>query len=212
MLALCLAACFGGGLSNFPFYFENVIEFLDSPGEWFLDRHTGRLSYLPKPGERIDAFDAEMPRLEQLLVVRGTADRPVRVLRFRDLAFQLTDWALPKEGFMPDQCGFFDTDNSKKGFPVPASAIDFQYATGCELQNCRVAGAGGFGIRLREGCSSNTVTDCLIENVGAIRHNDNHPEDQSWGTNYFDIQPNRVSATANIVRQAGPNPAAASPR
>jgi hypothetical protein len=353
-------------LSNFPFYFENASEFLDSPGEWFLDRHTGRLSYLPKSGERIDAFDAEMPRLEQLLVVRGTADRPVRGLRFCDLIFQLTGWALPQAGFLPDQCGFFDTDNTRKGLPVPASAIDFQYATGCELQNCRVAGADGIGIRLREGCSSNTVTDCLVEDIGAngvslglfdaadsdgdllaanvvrnctirrcgldyagcvgiwvgiardtaianneiseipytgiscgwswdrrevgcrnnriernhihhvvrlladaggiytlgdqtggvirgnyihdikrssgvamvngiffdngsrgwrvednvihdvtdgaIRHNDNHPEDQSWGTNYFDMQPNQVSATANIVRQAGPNPAAASPR
>ena len=46
---------FGGhiraNVTNFPYYFENAPEMLDEPGEWYLDRKTGKLSYWPIAGE-----------------------------------------------------------------------------------------------------------------------------------------------------------------
>ena len=33
-----------------PYYVENAAELLDAPGEWYLDRATGVLTYLPRPG------------------------------------------------------------------------------------------------------------------------------------------------------------------
>ena len=35
----------------FACYFENALELLDEPGEWYLDRQTGTLSYWPREGE-----------------------------------------------------------------------------------------------------------------------------------------------------------------
>ena len=34
------------------YYAEGAFEFLDEPGEWYLDRSAGRLYYLPRPGRR----------------------------------------------------------------------------------------------------------------------------------------------------------------
>jgi hypothetical protein len=155
-----------GNLRNFPFYFENALELLDAPGEWYLDRHTGQLTYWPRPGEQIETAEAVLPRLEQLVVVRGSSHQPVRNLHFLGIAFAQTDWPLPKDGFFPDQAGFFDTDNSKKGLPVPAAALDFHYTRGCSLEDCRVIGAGGHAIRFGEGCRSNTISGCTIESIG----------------------------------------------
>ena len=34
-----------------PYYVENVMEFLTAPGEWYLDRHSSTLYYVPTPEE-----------------------------------------------------------------------------------------------------------------------------------------------------------------
>lgn len=56
------------------FYVENAIELLDSPGEWYLDRKTGSLYYIPLLGEQI--FDG-LPK----------DGRPVEYLNFQGLTF-----------------------------------------------------------------------------------------------------------------------------
>ena len=33
------------------YWVENIVEALDTPGQWYLDRSLGRLYYLPLPGE-----------------------------------------------------------------------------------------------------------------------------------------------------------------
>ena len=40
---------------------ENVFEALSEPGEWYLDRATGKLYYVPLPGERPDTAQAFRP-------------------------------------------------------------------------------------------------------------------------------------------------------
>jgi len=36
------------------YFVENARELLDTPGEWYLNRETGVLTYWPMPGERLD--------------------------------------------------------------------------------------------------------------------------------------------------------------
>src|SRR5207344_1739617 len=36
---------------NSAFYLTNAIQFLDEPGEWFLDQHTRKLYYYPRAGD-----------------------------------------------------------------------------------------------------------------------------------------------------------------
>ena len=50
---------------------ENVYEGLDQPGEWYLDRKTGRLTYLPKPGEELDRVEVVAPVAAGLLRADG---------------------------------------------------------------------------------------------------------------------------------------------
>lgn len=84
-------------ISNFepnPRYaLENVAEALDSPGEWYVDRDTGVLSYWPQEGETLETTEVIAPRLNALIMVRGeeAKNRPVRGLRF--------------EGLTIDRCG-----------------------------------------------------------------------------------------------------------
>ena len=54
---------------------ENVKEALSEPGEWYLDRPTGELTYIPMPGERIDHAEIIAPRLDHLIELRGDPER-----------------------------------------------------------------------------------------------------------------------------------------
>ena len=78
------------------YYVENAFELLDQPGEWYLNRATGVLSYWPLPGEQMDAVEIVAPVLPELVRLAGNADegRFVEHVTLRGLAFHHADWIL----------------------------------------------------------------------------------------------------------------------
>jgi hypothetical protein len=68
---------------------DNVREALSEPGQWYLDRPLGRLTYIPKASEQPDQVEVIAPRLEQVLVLRGEPRQqalgPVRPVQWPDL-------------------------------------------------------------------------------------------------------------------------------
>lgn len=67
-------------------YIENVLEELDSPGEWFYQKETGYLFFMPRTVEDLDGF-FEIAGLKSLIQVRGSVREPVCQLRFTGLHF-----------------------------------------------------------------------------------------------------------------------------
>jgi hypothetical protein len=62
------------------YWVENAADTLDAPGEWFLDRRTGTLSYLAMPGEDVAKAQFTAPFLPQLVRMEGqeqTGPRPL---------------------------------------------------------------------------------------------------------------------------------------
>jgi hypothetical protein len=78
-------------ITNFepnPRYFlEGAREFLDAPGEWFLDHSGDKIYYMPREGESPETSEAVAPQLEQLVIVCGEGDQPVTNLLFQGVAF-----------------------------------------------------------------------------------------------------------------------------
>ncbi len=61
-----------------PYYVENVPEELKQPGQWFLDRATGVLTYLPLPEEKLSNTRLVAPLLEKLATRATTPHRASR--------------------------------------------------------------------------------------------------------------------------------------
>ena len=59
-----------------PYWVENVVEALDTPGQWYLDRPQGTLYYLPRPGEEMPSAEIIAPRLSQVDAGRRARGRP----------------------------------------------------------------------------------------------------------------------------------------
>lgn len=93
------------------FYFENAYEFLDQPGEWYLDESTNTLYYMPRTGEDMKTATVVAPALENLITVTGpSTSNTVGYLAFQGLAFAHTNFLRPsKSGLLDLQAGQFNT-------------------------------------------------------------------------------------------------------
>jgi hypothetical protein len=88
-----------------PTYIENAYELLDQPGEWYLNRSTGTLYYLPRASEDLSAAIVVAPALETLVEGAGTTVNPIHHLRFSGITFAYATWLRPSgnEGFAEAQ-------------------------------------------------------------------------------------------------------------
>ena len=140
------------------YYLENVWEFFDTPGEWYLDHQQSRLYYLPLPNETIANTEIVAPVLSTLvkLVGQATKNRPVSYLNFDNLAFAHTDWRLPA-----DLSGY-----SQNALGVPATVYAIA-AHNCCWQYCTFKHLGNHGIELFRGCQYNRIEKCSFYDLGA---------------------------------------------
>lgn len=159
---------------NRPYHFENAREFLDSPGEWYLNSATHELFYLPRLGEEMASAEVVAPRLERLLNIQGTARANVHNLQFHGLTFSGTTWLEPDtEGFIEDQaCTVWHSDtrlptDQVTSYPstgMPA-AIHLEYANHIRFERNIFEHFGGSGLNLFRGASYNTLSGNVVTDI-----------------------------------------------
>jgi len=148
------------------YYLENHVSFLDAPGEWRHDPATGILRYKPREGETRDNIIAVAPYLTKLLTVKGTADQPVRNLRFRGLTLVHCAYC-PGERYAAGQAAFHEEGDAGGGLRIPTpAAVTFDFAEACEMQGCRVEHVGGSGVWIRQRNRRCALTGCAINDTG----------------------------------------------
>ena len=148
-----------------PAFLEHARVALDQPGEWFLDRKTGRLTYLAQDGERPASTTVVAPALTQVVKIAGTKDRPVRNLRFEGLRFEHAGFALPAFGYSEIQAAHFGP-SMKEPTHVQPVAVECAYAEGIRFEQCRFAHLNASGIGFGPGCRNNAVSRCTVEDIG----------------------------------------------
>jgi len=96
-----------------PMYLENAYEFLDSPGEWYVNPGTGILSYIPLSGQSMSSADVELPVLQSLVDIGGTYDSPAHNISFTGVTFSGTSWLGPSssQGYVDQQTGAYISGN-----------------------------------------------------------------------------------------------------
>lgn len=140
------------------YYVEHVREALDAPGEWYLDRGKGVLSYYPMPGETMAATTVVAPAMKNILVFSGDPDnrRYVEHLHFRGISFRHAGHVLGKEGL----------SNEQAAHSVHA-AVQADGARFCSLSDCEVTESGTYGIWFRRHCENIRIERCHIRHLGA---------------------------------------------
>jgi hypothetical protein len=151
------ADSWGGLLQGHRFLVENVREALSEPGQWYLDRPSGQLTYLPMPGEKLDQTTVVAPRLEQLVAFFGDvkAKRWVHDVQLKGLTFAHANWVLPAAGQAFSQ--------AEIGLNSAISAIG---ARNVLIDSCAVRHVGGYAMAFGPGCRDNLVESCEMVDLG----------------------------------------------
>lgn len=130
---------------------------LDAPGEWQLDRATGRLTVIPFANENIGELPVVAPVAERLVLGEGDPEngRYVEHIRFEGISFRHGAWRLPPEGH---------------GDPQAESTLDaalqFDGARQVAIERCEVAHVGNYAIWFRHGCEGNRVVGNHLHDLG----------------------------------------------
>jgi hypothetical protein len=141
-----------------PYYVENVFEALDEPGQWYLDRGAGKLYYLPLPGEEMNTTEVIAPYLPEIMRLEGHGASEARVqsLRFEGITFSHNEWPVP-----PDMATFHQAASKVPG------AVVLRNATQCYFDRCTFEHLGDYALDLAEDCSDVQIVGCDMHDLGA---------------------------------------------
>lgn len=150
---------------------DNVREALREPGQWYLDRRIGQLTYIPQAGERPDQAVVIAPRLEQVLALQGelASNRWVQHIQFRGLTFAHANWTLPITGQ--------DFPQAEIGLNA---AIDLIGARHTVFERCAVRHVGGYGIAFGSGSRNNRLDSCELIDLGGGGVKVGHAGSGTW--------------------------------
>ncbi|TWT32952.1 right-handed parallel beta-helix repeat-containing protein [Blastopirellula retiformator] len=193
------------------YYLENHAALLDAAGEWYLDETSGTLTYLPREGQTLENTNFYAPAAEQLLVVRGVDEKPVRGVQFHGIEFQHCAWTLPPQGYASSQATMHEPRDpairSGARLIMPA-AILFELAEDCGIVDGRIANIGCSGVWLGSRTKNCCVERCLVEDVSG--NGINVGEDRTRrvdGQGWSDAAPEQIArgnkVTNCVVRRTG---------
>ena len=78
-----------------PFYLENSLAYLDSEGEWYLDKDTSTLYYKPREGEIMNKTEIIAPKLETIIDINDTDENKTENITFDGIQFLHSNWLAP---------------------------------------------------------------------------------------------------------------------
>lgn len=167
---------------NSAFYLMNAIQFLDTPGEWFLDRKNGKVYYWPRENENMETAMAVAPSLETLVEIQGNIDHPVSHLSFKGISFQHTGFIRPSQaGHVPHQAGLIMLDAYKLKVPGtadkktlenqawvtrPVAAVQVSFADHTGFENCRFEHLASTGVDYKKAVHNNNVSGNHFSDIG----------------------------------------------
>lgn len=193
--------------------FENALQFLDSPGEWYLDEKHGWLYYMPYPWENLRTADVELPVLQSLVQGRGSAKKPIRNVEFRGLTFSYATWLQPSSdnGYVSDQGGFHLVGNGHEpnlighdphDSPTPGN-VSFRFGHDVRFVGDRFRHLGAVGLSLGTGSHHTLVKGDTFTDVGSsaiqlsgIAAADHNPESSAQTSSGNTISGNLISHVA----------------
>ena len=167
---------------NSAFYLTNAIQFLNQPGEWYLDKRNSKLYYWPRADENISTADVVAPSLETLIRVEGTMDNMVSNFYFKGISFEHSGWLRPSQmGHVPLQAGMYMLDAYKLKIPGtpdkrglenqawigrPTAAVEVSFAHNTGFENCTFKHLASTGLDYKKATHDDNIRGNLFKDIG----------------------------------------------
>lgn len=153
-----------------PFHFENAHEFLNEPGEFYVDTTAQKVYYKPRSGEDMSTAVVQAPTLQTLFDVQGTSlDSPAHNLRFSGITFAQTTWMEASDnGLLNAQGGNYNISadaNNNQYVNRPPAGVHVADADSVSFTGNTFTQMGATALDLHHGVHNSTVTGNLIHGI-----------------------------------------------
>jgi len=178
------------------YFIEHLFEGLDQPGEWYLNKKTGKLYYYPMPGEAMEQTEIIAPVARQLLKLIGAPkdESYVEYLQFKGLDFQHTEFPIGPWGH-----------NDGQAASKVHAAVETVGARYCTFENLAVSRLGNYGVWFRQGSQYNVLRHSEITDLGAggVRIGEGvNPASPGEATEYNVVDNNFIHEGGRVFREA----------
>ncbi|TKG89243.1 hypothetical protein EYV94_25975 [Puteibacter caeruleilacunae] len=155
----------GETVFEYDIYFENALEFLDEPGEWYHDEKKNLIYYKLKPGETLENIHVIYPKLEKIVELNRASN-----LTFFGLCFEHSTWTRPSDSSLISlQCLYKTLKKGNTGnFPIPA-AVNVKRGNNIHFERNIFRYTGGTGFMAHDDSTHNLalVGNVFYENAAA---------------------------------------------
>ena len=168
-------------MSNPPkqqvYYLENAYEFIDQPGEWYLDESTGTLYYKARAGENMATANVVVPRVNTLFSILGKDTKnKVGYMSFEGITFANSNFLRPsEEGFLDLQASMFNIDvlpeNGRLGSNKfllwrPDAGFRVENAHHFKIKNCTFTQMAATGLDFVSGTNDDVIEGNVFYEIG----------------------------------------------
>jgi hypothetical protein len=152
------------------YYFENALEFLDQPGEWYLDETTGTVYYKPGTGEDMSTATVIAPMVETIASINGTSTTSqASYLWFQGLTFAHSTFMRPSEhGFLDAQAGQYNLtaqSNNDQTIGRPPAGVSVTNANHIRFERNLFTQMGATGLDFISGTHDDTIIGNAITDI-----------------------------------------------
>lgn len=167
-----------------PVWYENALELLDEPGEWYLDTEANRLYYMPRPYEDMSKVNVTMPTLDgEMLTVVGSGygdDQMARNISFEGITFADTTWMRPNS-----TSGHSDVQNNhirEYGDELQTAAVVVKRTNGISFNGCTFTRIGINGLQFIDGVQNVEVVGNKFFDISSDAINVGQPQEGYFPT------------------------------
>lgn len=150
-----------------PFYIRNAFELLDSPGEFYYNRTTQTLYYMPYADENMETAECVIPKIDKILVLDGDSPSDkVENITFEGFRFAHSMWTSAGEGSMNISQGSF-THSANEGGNMIGGSVYLNMARNISFQENVFYGMGAGAIEMINGVEDSQIIGNVFEDIGA---------------------------------------------
>ena len=154
------------------YWLENAAEAFENKNEWYLDRQSGRVYYIPRSDAQTpENIRAYAPVCTKLFEVRGEPGKRVRGVRFEGLRFAYTrgDYCSRSvhtdETLLPPEHPGYASD--AQSVCSAGGALEFYHAENCAISDCVISNVGLHAVCAGAGCRRLKIYANRIRQTGA---------------------------------------------
>lgn len=136
------------------YFFDNVYEMLNTPGQVYEDRERGKLLYIPRAGESPEDCVIYASNIEQLMIIDGMDH-----LRFENIAFVGSDWKNVERSK--------EVGAQQAAADITNNAVTVDNASHLTFTDCAFMHIGNYAFHGLQNIHDLTVDHCVFRDLGA---------------------------------------------